>query len=318
MRRWCVRSVLICAVVNLLLACGAWGKELTPQEMYLDPAEVPEANYEYPYFSVGHAVVFSNQDGKDVVGLKILPPLLEQSTQYYFTPGTDYTADITNGVGTVTFNRPGPYFVQVVYADNNSNTAQLFDFGIEFEIFNGPQKGPTSNWHKIPTPSPDVVVRDPDLKKEPKYDPKTKVVSDKATWKDVTDYLKTLTNAHVELGGHGSPAAFYYKGEQVLYDCTKATNDWLDSLRGHVSNLTFMSCSTARGDEGKAFIQKVANYLGASAGYTNVVGSNGVDWLINKDGKLIKCVIPEPSAVLLALWAAPTITLIAGRRLHRR
>ncbi len=309
MQRSGARNVLVCIVFSLMVASGAFSAWLTPEEMYLDPTTIPEAEYAFDYTTQNEYTF------QKVVGLKILPPLKEDSLEYYFEPDVDYKADVTGGLGTVTFNRPGPYFVLAIYQNDSS---QLFDFAIDFEIYNGPQRGPTSNWHKIPTPSPDVVVRDPDLRKDPKFGPKTKVVTDKQTWQEVTDYLKTLSNAHVELGGHGSPAAFYYKGSRVLYDCTKETNDWLDSIRGHVSNLTFMSCSTGRGDEGKAFLQKVANYLGESAGYTNIVGSNGEDWFINGDGKLVKCVVPEPSATLFALWAVPTITLIARKHFRRR
>ena len=163
-----VPIVLCCLVFTLAFCAGALGDYLTPEQMYLDPATVPADLYTYEYFVAGYSHTFLN-----VKGLQILPPLLEGSLDYYFTPAVDYTADITNGVGTVQFIRPGPYFVRALYEDG---TSQLFDFGIGFDVFSNGEK--TYNWHRIPTPNPDVVAVDPDLvRSEPKHNPKTVVVA---------------------------------------------------------------------------------------------------------------------------------------------
>jgi hypothetical protein len=78
-----------------------------------------------------------------------------------------------------------------------------------------------------------------------------------------------------------------------------------------------MSCSTGRGDEGKAFLQKVANYLGESGGYTDVVGGNGQDWFINGNGESVKYVVPEPSTGIAFTLAMPAVLTLARIRVRR-
>ena len=304
MKRVCLLWCAAGAVLFLAL-CGPVGaRALTAEEMYLNPATVAPDYYDYDYYSAGYTHNFTN-----VTSLQVLPALVEGGMDYYFTPCVDYTADITGTDGSVTFATPGPYFVRATSADT---TTALFDFGVGFEVFPN-ETGPTYNWHKEPTPGPNVVAVDPDLvKSQPRFPPGTTVVAP-TNWDSLTEYLQTLTNAHVELSGHGSPAAFYYCGSRVLYDCQPATDDWLRKMRGHVKNLTFMSCSTAKGEAGRAFLQKVADFLGESAGYTDVVGGNGYDWFINDDGKRRTFVAPEPSS-LLALCSVLPLALILRRR----
>lgn len=308
-----VKIIGLCLMVGLLAIVGvnpggmAIADPLTPEQMYLDPASVTPDYYDYDYKPAGYTHSFS-----DVASLRILPPLVEGGNEYYFTPWVDYTADITGTTGSVTFITPGPYFVLATYTNS---TSELFDFGIEFDVFsNGGTAHKTYNWHRIPTPNPNVVAVDPDLvRSEPRHDPGTVVVSP-TSWQALTDYLKGLSNAHVELGGHGSPGSFYYRGSRVLYDCTEETNNWLRSMQGHVRKLTFMSCSTGAGEEGRAFLQKVANYLSESGGYTNAVGGNGKDWFINGDGKLVTFVVPEPSAVCLVVCGSPVVGFVIRKR----
>ena len=82
-------------------------------------------------------------------------------------------------------------------------------------------------------------------------------------------------------------------GAVPVLDKTKLNQ--LDPLKGKVNNLTFMSCKTgADGD----FIQKVADKLGESSGYTQSVGGNGTDWFIWNNGTKVTKVIPEPMTML--------------------
>lgn len=259
---------------------------LTADDMYLDPSLVPADYYDYDYYTAGHTAYFAN-----VQSLQVLPPLTADGSVYYFTPTVDYTGDITNTNGSITFIRPGPYFVLVTYTNE---TTELFDYGIEF-LMQGDNDKETYNWRQIETPSPDVVVVDPNpyqvknpnpppatltksLKdSQPDFPAGTTEVNILNTWEQVINYLKTLTNKHVELSGHGNKGKFFWNGTEI------PITDFAQ-LRGHVNYLTFMSCLTGAGPEGYAFLSTIAIYLGQSGGYTDCVGGNGKEWFINNYG----------------------------------
>ena len=119
-------------------------------------------------------------------------------------------------------------------------------------------------------------------------------------WADVTTYLKTLTNKHVELAGHGDAGKFYWQGNLVLDDNTQATKDWLNSMKGHINNLTFISCLTGKGQVGTDFLKLVTETLGASAAYTEEIWNTPEksEWFINDSGYR-KVGVPEPATLLL-------------------
>jgi len=297
------RIVLMLCVV--LCVCGVGWADLSAGDMYLDPSLIPSADYSYEYHPSAYTANFT-----DVQSLQVLPPLTSDGSAYYFTPTVDYTGDITGTDGSITFNRPGPYFVLATYT--NAET-ELFDYGIEF-LVNPEKKGPTYNWKKTDTPKPDVVVVDPPLKDtQPDFGPDTTEVNDKTTWAEVTAYLQTLTNKHVDLSGHVNKGQFYWNGKLVLDDSTQATKDWLNSMKGHIDYLTFMSCYTGAGTEGDTFLKTVADILGKSSGYTNAVGGNGTDWFINDEGTLKT--VPEPISVFSGIVG---LSMVVGYFRNRR
>jgi hypothetical protein len=296
---------LMASCIVLLVPCGAaWGATLTAADMFLDPSAIPPANYAYSYFSSGYTAQFTG-----VQRLQVLPALQDGSNAYYFTPTVDYTGDITGANGSITFNRPGPYFV---LATNTNNTQTLFDYGIGFQVFPA-ETGPTYNWHQTTVPAADDYVIDPSLAaSQPTFPQGSTVKNNLATWNDVLNFLKTLTNAHVELSGHGAPGQFYYAGVDVLDSSMLGT---LDQLVGHVECLTFMSCLTAQGAAGSAFLQGVANKLGTSAGYTDCVGGNGTNWFYNDSAKYLTfTAVPEPPSLVLIVLGLAGIAIPARRR----
>lgn len=289
----------------LAISSNAWATLLTASDMYLDPSAITHADYSYNYFSTGYTATFSN-----VQRLQVLPAFNEDGVTYYANPTTDYVGDITGSSGSMTFNKPGPYFVQATYLDN---TKQLFDYGIDFQVHPA-QTGPTYKWKQIPTPKPDVVVSGPDVNAtDPNYGPGTTTKFNFTTWAQVTAYLQTLNNKHVELGGHGSPGKFYWNGTLVLDDSTQSTKDWLTSMAGHIDYLTFMSCYTGAGSVGMDFLKLTANTLGKAGGYTEAVGGNGTDWFINNDGKLVT--VPEPPSIMLVVCGGVMLLMILRRRM---
>jgi hypothetical protein len=274
--------------------------------MYLDPSLVPSADYVYPYESAGYTASFMNVDR-----IQVMPVLVAGGTDYYYTPTVDYTGDITGTNGSITFIRPGPYFVLATYTDDSQS---LFDYGVGFQVHDGPATGPTHDWHPSPVPSADVYITDPALAKSQPTPPKGATVkNDLATWTDVLNYMKTLPmNAHVELSGHGAPGAFYYAGVKVL-DSSDVNS--LSPLVGKVTSLTFMSCLTSSGVEGPAFLQSVANLLGTSGGYTECVGGNGKEWFVDDSGRelIYTAKTPEPSTLIASALGIVFLVLARSR-----
>lgn len=139
------------------------------------------------------------------------------------------------------------------------------------------------------------------------------------SWISVTDYLKTLSKAcHVELDGHGAPGIFSWNGEVVLKNGSADTQAWLDSMNGHIKNLTFISCAVGQGSEGDGLLQMVTSTLGASGAYTEVIGAFGEPgsktWYILNNGTYK--VTPEPAT--LGFLAIGGLGLLFFSRRHAR
>ena len=296
--------------VFLALTAPARGVPLTAEQMYLDPDTIPPAEYVYGALDVGGTMNFSN-----VTALQVLPPLMPGSNEYYFVPCTDYTGDITGTNGSITFNRAGPYHVRATFTDESQ---QLLPVGIDLrEHHRGIGGITTSVWHSLPTPDGgDCVVVDPEFA-EPgsTYGGDPDIQDGFTTWEQVENHLKTLTNAHVELDGHGAPGKFKFNGEVVLEAGTEAKSNWLDSMKGHISHLSFISCSVA---QSCSLVSEAAEKLGTSSGYTDVIRdtpSSG-EWFINADGYLK--IVPEPATMLGLFLAISSVSVYLRRRLAGR
>ena len=273
-KKFCVSLLL-----TFLFSVYCFSAPIPVGQIELGYDDVPSAYYEYGDYTAGAIINYSN-----VEMLRVLAPLDLDGVSYYFIPGEglsngDYNGDIEGDDGFIQFNRPGPYFVEITWI---GGTKEYRAYAVEFIIRD---RYNSKRWKKAPTPSPDVVITDPDLASSnpnfPSRPPKppTVEVNNIQTWDQVRAYLLTLKNAHVELGGHGKPGEFKWNGKTVL---NKYNLEYeLNALKGHVSNLTFMACEVGADPN---FIQGVADILGECSGYTTPVGGNGEDWFIADDG----------------------------------
>ena len=284
-----VTKVLLILSLILCSVGVVFSESLTPAQMYLEPNSIPPAAYDYPYCDPNYVAEFQN-----VEQLQVLPLLQEDGETYLFAPPTDYEGDITGTDGSITFYQNGPYFVKATYV---GGAEEYFSFGVGFLLQSGTE---TYKWKVIDTPSPDVVVVDPNpyevdnadpppakvtknlVDSQPDFPAGTTEVANKMTWEQVKAYLKTLTNAHVELSAHGSEGEISWGGERVLHKGN--LKEELKDLVGHVNNLTFMSCRTGADPN---FIQAVADILGESGGYNDTVAGNGTNWAINNNGEKV-------------------------------
>ncbi len=304
------RSSFLAVVAVLSITAQGFADTLTPAQMYIAPGSLPEGEYTYEQQPTGYVAPFSG-----VQRLQVLPMLTADAESYYYSPGTDYTGDITGSVGSITFLRPGPYHVLATYLDGST---EIRDYSIDCDWHEPTINGPRDNPNR---PKPDggdmVVVNQSRFNVTYTADAYTgnpNVVSNLSTWDDVTAYLTSdnVKDKHVELQGHGEPGKFYWNGACVLDVNAPGFQPWLDSLKGHVNKLTFISCSVGGGDPGAAFVGTVYNTLGGSGAYTKPIectwdATNGYVWSTVKG---CEYVVPEPASVLMLLLGAAA--------LHRR
>jgi len=288
--------------------------------MYLDPETLIPGEYASEYYDKGHVLALTN-----VQDIRILPLMTEDASAYYYTPGTDYTADLTGTNGTVTFIAPGPYTVLTTQTDG-SKTMMAMDIGVKERSIRVVPTGAgakTANAPKvIAKPNGgDLVFVDGNFFADmtaADYGGNPSLFTF-TSWKSVTDYLQTLPKAcHVELDGHGAPGIFSWNGEVVLKNGSAETQAWLDSMKGHIKNLTFISCAVGQGSEGDGLLQMVTSTLGASGAYTEVIGAFGEPgsktWYILNNGTYK--VTPEPAT--LGFLAIGGLGLLFFSRRHAR
>jgi hypothetical protein len=308
LRRTCIALVAV-TLAGILSPASVQAQPESNAQLFLDPTTVPPDFYTYTLESSGSPISFTN-----VSRIQVLPALQQGNNSYLYTPNVDYSATLSGSNGTLFLDHAGPYIVETTSSIDGSHA--FTSFGVGF-VVNPAATGPTYNWHMTDVPNADTYVVDPAVAaSQPTFPAGSTVKNNLATWNDVLNYLKTLTNAHVELSGHGNVGQFYYNGMLVLDDTTAATQATLDMLKGHVKELTFMSCLTGQGAGGQAFLQNVANTLGASSGYTDCVGGDGTKWYVNDDGKRVSFIaVPEPG--ILALFALGGGIFAVGTRVRR-
>lgn len=296
-----VRRPAVVAVFLLLgLAGSATASPLDTAHMFITASDVPSADYQYPFVpTTPYSATFTS-----VSRLQVLPAFAANGVDPYRIAMVDYNGDITDGLGTITFNQPGPYVVRATYLDG---TSSFIDFGVGFNV-NPNQTGPTRTWKPEPVPENATIIVDPNnyvdsngqtrnLKdSQPDIPASSSYIDTFTTWAEVVAYMKRQTNAHVELSGHGAPGQFYWNGQLVL-DGSAASQATLNEWKTHVSSLTFMSCYTG---SSLSFLTTVASILGSSGGYTNAVGGDGKTWYVADGGTYV--VIPN----------GPTVLILAG------
>jgi hypothetical protein len=128
---------LIYIVSFVLLLGSAQAAPLTDADLYFDPAGIVPDYYtrlELPDLTVQNTLLLQG-DPNAIIGANILPMLKPgnypkgfpfSQADYYYTPNIDYSADLTDGDLTVTFNKPGLYHVRVTYEDYSQDVYAVF------------------------------------------------------------------------------------------------------------------------------------------------------------------------------------------------
>jgi hypothetical protein len=271
---------------------------LTPAQMYIDPDALPGGTYEFEQQPTGYTAPFAG-----VQRLQVLPMLAADGQSYFYTPGVDYSGDITGSNGSITFHSPGPYHVLTTYTDGST---QIRDFSIDCDWHEPTVSGSRKS---VNIPKPDggdvVVVNQSQFNvsySSAAYTGNPTVEKTLNTWADVTAFLKKQKNKHVELQGHGEPGKFYWNDVLVLDQADPGFQPWLDDLKkAGLKKLTFISCSVGQGTVGTQFLNTVKSTVGDTGAYTEVLECT------KKDGQYIWsslegwAYVPEPASLMLLL-----------------
>jgi hypothetical protein len=327
----------------LAVAAGQLPAQETADQLFLAPSAVPEAIYTPTVLAGTGSTVFTAGQvvgGTVINNVAVLPLLLPNpgnpgdgtytaaqlgainSGNYgaYFAlrPTVDYSASAPGGASdTVTFNKPGVYYVQVQTNAGNGLVQVLVDTALA----DGAPK-PTGPGVTIPAPPNDgttiISAGDPD---DPVHDSSGNITpgamakaqqqltkaqtaqSDQDVINDIYKEYVALGNQkfEVNLVGHGFPGGIdigtwaladpgnpYIDGRQWM----KAT-DFQDAIDQYVSSIHFYSCSTAYGDAGSQFLEEMAGSIGVATGYTRPI------WISSTGFYADAMNVPEPAAIVI-------------------
>ena len=279
------------AVVLLLsqLTGPALADLLTPEQIYMDPGSLAYSEYPYEELLDLASVHTSHYGSGNVTGAEVLPPLKYNpaystagysfsQNDYFLTPGTDYTADLTGGNLTLDFHAAGLYHVRLHYADGSEEIRAIYaEVG---ELADGVTPGSGAVMY-VPPPDADLVAvsigdstLDSCFNACNHHDPwSVTSISDRQS---AIDAIKAKSDKlgrkiHVELVGHGDP------GRISLYDRSTAAGDIIDNssaasfqqaIDKYVNNISFYSCKTAKGTAGDQFLTTFASSVGRASGFT--------------------------------------------------
>ncbi len=318
--KWLLTTGNRVAVAILLLGSPAFGELLTDAQLYFDPATLSDGVYPrqtLPDFTVQNTIVW-DAEADPILSTSVLPVLKEgdygpdytySQSDYYLTPNTNYSADLTAGTLTATFNAGGLYHVRTIRQSGASATYAILaqgDFGPNDA---DPASGKVQ---KMPTPPATYYFGSNEGKADTFIDGGTKAIEN--TGKSVTKAatIDALTEAiqklpqganHVEILAHGYAGGIWIGNEQLNADNAAAFQEAIDP---YVSHLTFISCNTGKGVDGKEFLDILNESLKAEA-WTGKVGV----WYTKPDmsdvyftREISARYIPEPAAFCLFLAGA--------------
>jgi hypothetical protein len=249
--------------------------EQTPAQMLLDPLTVPESDlYPVLFAPLAPATVTVPAAGDPVVALRIAPPNMLDPLDAY-VPTVDYTACIGPAGGELRFLVPGSYVVQI---QRLSGILDVLIVDVEVKSLGTCYK--SGELKEFDCPTPPKAFEGDDVDEPPDFRNQCTVTS-------IADLVAKVTAAagtgmiDLILVDHGCEGSISINGMKV--SCDRADEPNLRAfcgLQGRIRSITLLSCSTAHGAAGTAFLQKLSRKFGGIpvTGYTGNVSS----W--SKDG----------------------------------
>ena len=243
-------------------------------ELTTDEIDVPVDWYPWEHVLPNRPKVIESGENA-IASLKIIPPQLLNEDEMYVC-GEDYWVSLSPEglpakMAVLEFARPGSYFLEVIYEDGTVERKIIIvderciqDIGENGFCFGGV-------FHEFPCGEPDIAVVSDPLGFEHSWgETGVKCKDLKAAAKAICDAAKEKGGpVSVVLNGHGGPGYIRIGTDKLN---SETVQDFIDAIKGKVSELTLLSCSTARGEEGEALLNKLSEELGITVtGYTGVV-----------------------------------------------
>ena len=204
-------------------------------------------------------------------GLKVIPPQVLDPTNPFIC-GEHYYAfsDLPEfpmeAVG-LTFERPGPYFVQVTYA-NGIVEENIFHVGTSFSPENNNAACYTGPFREVPCGNPDVAIVSSTLGFGHSWGDKGVIVPtiDSAAAAICKAFEEKGEKITVVIDAHGVSGEIDLGTEILKMDNLEA---FLEKVKDKISNLIIFTCSLAEGEAGRAFLCAFEQGLnGNVTGYT--------------------------------------------------
>ncbi|MBN1787433.1 MAG: hypothetical protein JW806_03465 [Sedimentisphaerales bacterium] len=311
------RSFLLVSL--FLISCSScFAVPLSDVELYFDPATITPDYYTKIYLedlAMQNTVVWdANTD--PVIDADILPILNEGTytpfhvyspSDYYHTPGIDYSADLTAGTLTATFSTPGVYHVRVTRASAASEIFCILAESYMVVPDDTPSTKKTTKTKKVPMPDADLFVsenRDSATNNcASAYQKAGKTVKRASNQQGVIDEIKARSEAlgrkiHVELNGHGVPGSISTgvgddPNHRICFE-NKNVASFQKSIDKYVNHITFQGCSVGKGEKGKRFLQIMADSIGKAGAWSSdlwVIDANY--FAIETPGEWVEVVVKD-------------------------
>lgn len=297
-----ISSVVTGSALIVASWSAASAAPLSDSQLYFDPASLPYAAHAHSELASGDTLNFTSSPGRTIIGANILPTLRDNSyypgygfsqNDYEVQPnlgsGETYSADLTGGVLSATFNTEGLYHVRVNYSDGGSDIRAIFVDGGVLGAFTGQDRqnitGPTK---KTPSKAGDVIyistgAADDTAMANAKELYAGQTIVRVSTVDELVSDLETRSDlAGRKLGivvvGHGFGGSIrlgHGAGAERINNSgnarTTSGTDFANSIKDHASSVNFIGCSTGGTAAGGRLLQDITDAGVPASGYTSTV-----------------------------------------------
>ncbi len=284
---------LMVSVLLFFLAGPAFAVILSDAELYFDPAGIVPDYYPriyLPDLAADNDCIWPA--GTDPVTDADILPILKpgdyppgypySQADYLNIPNVDYFADLTAGTLTVTILEPGLYHVRVT---QSSGVQTIYAVFAETE-FKEKEKADTSGGTKKLDPPPDAdvfIVEESDSTMDDSakvWEKNGKDVKRVNSRKEAVEAIKAKAKAlgrkiHAEIDGHGTDGNISTgAGKENIADKQidlVSDANFQEQIHGDVNEITFQGCSVGHGEDGKKFLEILADSIGKAGAWDKPV-----------------------------------------------
>jgi hypothetical protein len=338
-----IRLGLALALGLVFLAAPIHGAVLNDSQIYFDPASITPYTYDRQVIDTRTGGYYT-QVYTGVDGVKVLPFLKDNTygpaysysqSDYFYTPNTDYFADLTGSTLTLKFAVPGLFHVELQSGSTTKIEAIFASVGFLEDPAGTDKSGamkaggfsPTADLFLISDEPGDAALED--AKKI--LDGNGQETDTMDDTQDIIDKAKAKSEElgrkiHLELVGHGREGSIRIgPGNRINVDDAakkQELQELQEALDPYVNHITFVSCSTGGGTAGDEFLKILGSSIGKAQAWDKPITpvydpenpTKGY-FAVDKDATYKTYAIPLPAAA----WGGMALFgCMAAARLRRR